>query len=114
MGSARRDTSGFPICPRHAYVETRRPGQSCSPRLTPGVRAGSARAMATIAVEAGRDSAPLEPVPWPRGGLRLAARKSFIVSLTRRSVVGIFPSTTPRLVPSVTAWFERERGDVGR
>jgi hypothetical protein len=68
---ARRDTSGPPICPPHAYVETRRPGQSCSPRLTPGVRAGSARAMATIPIEAGRDSAPLEPVPWPRGGLRL-------------------------------------------
>jgi hypothetical protein len=35
------------------------------------------------------------------------------VSLTRRSVVDIFPSTTAGLAPSVIAWFERERGDVG-
>lgn len=70
--------------------------------------------MATIPIEAGRDSAPLEPVPWPRGGLPLAARKRFMVSLTRRSIVDILPPTTSGLVPSVTAWFERKRGDVGR
>jgi len=43
--------------------------------------------------KAGRDSAPLEPVPWPRGGLRLP--EAFHRSMGIVAMARALPARTP-------------------